>query len=304
MPNSNQSVIIINPTSPPFEFPIKPVVKGLAAVLVIILLVLLLAPVNLYLNLYSRFYPHALMIDNTPISWDLLKKEVNLVSFDNSLKTRQQKLETALEKSVELHLLRSAIATPSAFSSSLTLYAEHRTLREQLEQNLVNWKTGGYFMARFNIPQATESAEIIQGKAKTEIVKLQERLRRGEDFNKLLVEAKQNEVLKTLNETAFLPGTYLDRITPPQFPLRIKGFRDQFFNLKTGQVSDIITLSWDDYDGPNYGGKLAGEFAYAVARVDTSNEQNFTNFEEWLRVQRQKVKVQSNILIPFFFAWF
>jgi len=301
----NPEPVVIAKATPTYERVLRYLGIVGMPILGIILIFFLLAPVDFYLKLYSLFSPQALKINSKPASWDELKKETKLVDFDKNLKTRGQKLQAAIDNIIELQILRSASAAPPAFSQPLTLFAEHRSLRDQIEQTLVNWRSGGYFIARFKVPQATESAEIMKDKAKTQLTKLQQKLKNGEEFNKLLEEASQNATLKSLNENAFTPGMYFTKITPQQFPLKLKGFRDQFFALKEGQISNILTLSWDDYDGPSYvGNKLSGEFAYAVIKIDGVNSSYSQSYDEWLSAQKQKIKAQSFVWIPFFFNWF
>lgn len=302
MPDPSQPEVIINSPTP-FQLPLKLIGQALASLLVVLLLIFLLAPLDLYLNLNSMLYPHALAVDNTPIPWEILKKEVILTSFDKSLKTRQQKLETAMDKAVELQILRASIATPSAFSKPLTLFAEHRVLKDQIEQNLVNWRTGGFFIAKFLIPEATESAQVLQDKAKTEIVKLQQKLKTGADIKTLIKEAEENPTLSYLNRASYLPGMYLEKITPDKFPLHFTTVRDSFFSLKENEVSDIITLKSDDFYDP-HDQNSSFELAYVVLRVDKANPQDSADFNEWIEAQKKKVAIQSNVLVPPFFKWF
>lgn len=279
---------------------------GIVAVplVIIILIVLLFAPLDFYLKFYSFFSPQALKVDNNNISWDQLKKELSLVSIDKNLKTRGQKLERAINNSLDLQILRTSVATLSATSSPpLTLFAEHMILKDQVEQRLVNWRTGGLFIAKFLIPEATESASQLQDKAKAEITKIQQKLKKGGDIKNLIKEAEANPTIAYLNKASYLPGMYLEKITPDKFPLHFTTVRDTFFRLKENQVSDIITLKSDDFYDP-HNQNSSFELAYVVLRVDKANSQNSANFSDWIEAQKKKVAIQSNVLIPPFFKWF
>ncbi len=302
MPDNEQPVVITDQIPSSINLPTKLISKVIGLLLGILLIILFIAPLNLYLNLYSLLHPQALTVNGNPVSWDVLKKEVSLVSIDKNLKTRQQILKQAIDKTIELQILRFAV-TPTSSSSGITIFSEHQLLKNQVEKDL-SWRNGGYFIARFTLPQASESAQVLKERAKKEITTLKAALDNGESFQKLLVQATGSSTLKYLDGGAFLPGVYLEKVTPDNFPLKIKNFRDKFFTLPASSVSDIITLSWDNYDGPNYGTKFSGEFAYAVAKIDKTNGQSFVGFNDWLKSQKQKVKVVSNTLIPFYFKWF
>lgn len=280
MPEPNPTVIINS--KPPFLFSVKYAGMGIAFCLIILLIFLLLAPLGFYLKLYSLFSPYALKVGNADISWNQLKQEISSVSFDKNLKTRGQKLERAINNSLELQILRASVATPSAASSPpASLFTEHMILKDQVEQNLVNWRTGGYFIAKFLIPEATESASELRDKAKAEITKIQQKLKKGGDIKNLIKEEESNPDITYLNKASYLPGMYLEKITPDKFPLHFKMARDTFFSLKEHQVSDIITLKSDDFYDP-HGQTAPFDLAYVVLRVDKANSQNSANFNEWL----------------------
>lgn len=296
--------IVIAKATPTYIKVLRYLGMGGLPVLLVTVVFLLLAPVEFYLKLYAFFTPQALAVDNASVSWDQLRKELPLVSLDKNLKTRGQKLERAINNSLELQILRSSAATPSANSSPpLTLFAEHMILKDQIEQNLVNWRTGGFFIAKFLIPEATESASELQDKAKAEITKIQQRLKKGEDIKKLIKEAESNPTLSYLNKASYLPGMYLEKVKSDKFPLHFKTVRDTFFSLKEHQVSDIITLKSDDFYDP-HDQNSHFELAYVVLRVDKTNPQNSATFNEWIEAQKRKVTIQSNVLIPVYFKWF
>lgn len=302
MPEPNPTVIINS--RPPLLFSVKYAVMGIAFCLIILLIFFLLAPLGFYLKLYSLFSPYALKVDNTDISWDQLKQELSVASLDKNLKTRGRKLERATNNSLELQILRSSVATPSANSSPpASLFAEHMVLKDAVGQKFVNSRTGGYFIARFAVPQATESAQVLKDKAKTEITALKVRLDKGENFQKLLNEATMSANLKYLNGGAFPAGVYLTNISPDQFPLKISTLKDLFFSLEEGEISGILTLSWDDYYGAGYGQKFSGDFAYAVAKIDKYEKGSFNNFDEWLKNKKLKLNFKSYVPIPFYFKW-
>lgn len=277
---------------------------ALSVILPISLVVfILLAPPNFYLGSYALFSPKALSVNNRSITWQDFKKELELVSFDKTLKTRQQRLERAIDKSIERQLLRQYLATESANFFGQNSFDEYKNLRSAVEQKSVGWQTGGYFIVTYKPRVATESAEVLKKQAKNEITTLQARLKEGEDFKKILSDAEKNPVIKKLNFGYFLPGMYLKNVTEKEFPLQIKSFREAFFNLKEKQISEIITLSWDSYEGPSYGQKIRGEFAYAVIKIDKANPNPLKSYDGWLTNQQQKAQIKSFILIPFYFKW-
>lgn len=244
---------------------------------------MLFAPAKTYLDLYSLFHPSALIVNNTAISWKQFKEQFEMAEKDKTLKTRQQKINQAIIQIVQ-----------SETSKELSSQKE--------EQTTTNWRTGGYFIARFRVTSATESAQILKNQAREEIAKIQTSLQKGENFQEILKAASKNQVLKKLNASAFLPGMYLEKITKDQFPLQIQSFRELFFSLSPNTVSDIVTLSWDDYYGPAGDTKFTGEFAYAVMRIDQSDPQMEKDSQS--RLNKQNIKLQSFVFVPFFFSWF
>ena len=265
---------------------------------------LLFAPLNLYLDIYSKIRPQAILVDNTAISWEQFKEEVKLVSFDKHLKKRGEKVAKALDQAVERQILKQTIAKESGSYPSGTLYDELKQLRELVLQTGVSWRTGGYFIAMFKTRDATQSADILKEKARTEITSLKNRLDEGEDFQNLLTEANQNPTLKYLNFGTFTPGNYFKQLIRKNFLLKIKSFEDQFFTIPIPSVSDVLTLSWDDYYGPTGDQKVSGEFAFAVIKIEEANQPGTANYDDWLREQKQQAKIHSFVLIPFFFKWF
>lgn len=262
-----------------------------------------LTPLDTYLAFQAVFNHQPLQVGKTDIPWDQLQKELELVTADKNLKNRQERLNRAIDKAVERQILRQSLATTSAMTN-FTLFEEYLTLKKQVEQSAVNLRTGGYFIATFVNPKATGSADTAKETAQTEISKLRAQLLKGEDFQTVLKEANQNPILKQLNFGAFLPGNYLQKVTKEQFPLKIKSFQERFFSQPVGSVSDVITLSWDDYEGPTYGQKVSGQFAYAVIKIDEILPNYVASYEEWLAAQKQKLNIKSNVVIPFFFRWF
>ena len=286
----------------PFRFRKIYLLLGLIFPLLAVVLFLLFTPLNLYLDIHQFFAPQALSIDDKAISWDQLKGELVMANANNNLKNRQQKLNFAIDKAIGRQILKQTVATEAA-TTYPNLFFEEQTLKSKVEQDLVNWRTGGYFIARFSLPQATQSAEVLKKQARGEMENLSKKLSSGQAFTKLLEEAGQNKTLEYLNGGAFLPGMYLEKITPDKFPLKIKSFREKFFSMEVG-VSEIITLSWDDYEGISYGQEFKGEFAYAVIRMDQVNPGYLDNYNSWLASQKEKIKVGSYVYIPIFFNWF
>lgn len=275
----------------------------LSVILTISLVVFILfAPPGFYLDFYALFSPKALSVNNKSVTWQDFKKELELVSFDKTLKTRRQRLERAIDKSIERQLLRQYLATESANFFGQTPFDEYRHLRETVEQRLVDRRIGEYFLVTFRPRDATESGELLRKQAKDQVVTIQSQLKQGKDFKTVYSDAEKNPVIKKLNIGYFLPGMYLKDITRKDFPLQIKSFRDTFFNLKESTVSGILTLSWDDYDRPSYT-KVGGEFAYAVIRIDGINRGPFVHYSDWLESQKNKAQVRSFVYIPFFFNW-
>lgn len=267
------------------------------------LVLLLFAPLSLYLNFNSLLKPQALLINGVPVSWQQFKQAVNLVNLDKRLKTKQEKLQASIELAIERQLLKQAINERNN-SSYLSLFDELQSLRSQID-NSVNWRTGGYFIARFKTPpQATESATVLEQKAKDEINKMRNQLNQGADTKILIKETNNNLTLLYLNQSAFIPGTYLEGITEDQFPLKIKNLRDAFFQIPAGTVSEVLTLSWDDYDGVSYGEKFSGKFAYAVIKVEQVNPGYFKDYNSWLDAQKQKAEITSFVFVPFFLHFF
>lgn len=264
------------------------------------LVLLLFAPLSLYLNFNSLLKPQALLINGDPVYWQQFKQVVNLVNLDKSLKTRQEKLQASIELATERQILKQAVNERNN-SSYLSLYDELKSLRLQINNNSLNWRTGGYFIARFNVPQATESAAVLEQKAKDEINKIRNKLSQGADTKVHINEANNNLTLIHLNQSAFIPATYLERITEDQFPLKIKSLRNAFFQIPPATVSEVLTLSWDDYDGVSYGEKFTGEFAYAVIKVEQVNPGYFKDYNSWLDAQKQKAEIKSFVFVPFFF---
>lgn len=263
-----------------------------------LLIWLFFTPVSVYLNLYSLFKPQALLINNQPVSWNQLKERLKIVGYDKNLKTKQDKLKAAVNLAIEYKLLSQVT---NKEDPSLSLYENMKNMREQINQSLINWRSGGYLIARFKVPTAIESAQVLKDKARTEILSFKEKLDQGQSFKTVLAEATNSSTLQYLNESAFLPGQYLEQITPSQFTLHIKSFRDLFFSLPEGNVSDVVTLSWDDYDGVSYGEKFSGEFAYAVIKVEQVNPGYFKDYNSWLDAQKQKAEIKSFVFVPFFF---
>lgn len=297
MPESQPSVLI--PGAPSQSRSIFLSVTMLFFLLLVIWFIF--APINFYLNLNSRFYPQAVEIGNNTVSWQQLSDELKFISFDPSLKTRQQKIQQAIKLSVERVILRQTV-TPTVPTSELSAVDEYQTRKKKVEENFVNWRTGGVFIARFNVFEATESANELKLKAHDEILKIQDRLKKGEDMKKIVEDANNNPTLKYLDQAAFIPGMYLDQITADKFPVEIKTFRDAFFKLPDGSVSDIVTLSWDDYDGPDVEG-FKGEFGYGVARVDKVNLEKLRTFDSWMQEQKLNLGIKSHVFIPFYFRW-
>lgn len=303
MPDPDQPLspqVDISPQPPIWKS--KRIYIPLAIILGLMALIFLI-PLNTYLAFQAVFNPKLLQVGSTDISWDQLKKELELVTVDKHLKTRQHKLQRAMEKVVERELLRQVTTTSSA-ATYLTLFEEYQARKRQVEQNLVNLRTGGYFIARFKVPQATQSADGLKQQAKSEIDRIKKQLDEGQTTQKVLSEAMQNTTLRNLNGGAFLPGTYLEKVTEDEFPLKIKSFREKFFSLGEHEVSNIITLSWDDYEGLSYDQEFKGEFAYAVVRIDQVNPGHFDNYNTWLASQKEKIRIVSHVYIPFFFKWF
>lgn len=256
-------------------------------------------PLSTYFDVHSLFYPHPLTINDTNISWQELKQALTLVSIDK--KTRQKQIQEVINLAVEREILRQYTGDKADRSSISTTFDELRYLREQIKKNSLDWRTGGYFIARFKTPpQATESATVLEQKAKDEINKMRNQLNQETDTKALIKEANNNLTLLYLNQSAFIPGTYLERITEDQFPLKIKNLRNAFFQIPAGTVSGVLTLSWDDYDGVSYGEKFTGEFAYAVIKIEQVNPGYFKDYNSWLDAQKQKAQIRSFVFVPFF----
>lgn len=272
---------------------------------VVILILAVLAPPQFYFNFYSLFQPRAIQINNQNISWGQLEKELDFVSSDKALKNRGQKVKRAIDIAIERQILRQFVGGKASPPESLDSLTEIQEMKKIILSKSVNWRSGGYFIARFVIPQATESAVELKSQARSEISKLKVKLDKGESFQRLLKEATQDGVLIKLNAGAFLPGVYLDQVTEESFPLKIKSFRNSFFSLPIASPSGILTLSWDDYDGPSYSnsGEFKGDFAYGVIKIDQGNKAFVSNYNQWLKEQVEKANIQSFVFTPFYFKW-
>lgn len=278
------------------------IVRTVFFILVGTVLLLLILPLSTYLRIFSLLKPQAMMVNNQAISWNQLQNHVKLVEQDKSLRTKAQKLEAAANQAVELAIIKQ---NPSVkVDGNLSVFDQLTTAHNQINQNDVNWRTGGYLIARFADPQATESAVVLKREAFNAIYNLKQMLNQGMSFKNVLAQAEQDPTIKKLNKSAFLPGMYLEKITPDKFPLAIKTMRSKFFSMPSGSVSEVLTLNWDDYDGPTDGGKFTGDFAYAVIKMENGKKSDIPDYQTWLKKQEQQAKISSFIPMPFFFKWF
>lgn len=296
--NTPPTQVIVASELHPIKVPFVPLIIFALFLLVSLMII---APANFYLAFYSLFGQQAIKVNSDYISWNQLNETLTLVSADKNLRTRDQKLKAAIDKAIERKLLQVAMANRVKFASVPDTFTEINRYKLALVDDSINWRSGGYVIARFTIPGATESASVLKDKAKNEVSKFKTRLDQGEDFQSILKDATQSAVLNYLNGGAFLSASYLNKITETDFPVKIKSLRQQFFNLPARSTSNLLTLSWDDYDGPSYGPKFSGEFAFAVTRVDSGNVKTAADYGQWIKQEKEAVRVKSNVLIPIYF---
>ncbi len=276
--------------------------KKIPFIFIGLFVLILILPLNIYLSIYSKIKPQALLVNNQPVSWEKLQQHISLVEQDKTLRSRAQILDASINQAVELALIKQNPAFK--LNENTSVFDQLTTAQTQVNQTVVNWRTGGYFIVRFADPQASESASLLKERAFNEINALKNKLNQGIPFQTALSQAEQNGIIKQLNKSAFLPGMYMVKVTPDQFPLAVKTLRNKFFSMPSGTVSDVLTLSWDDYDGPTNGQKFTGEFAFAVIKIDDGKSSDINNFQDWLAKQKQQAKINSFVPEPFFFKWF
>lgn len=266
-------------------------------VALICIILLFFTPPIIYLNFYALFKPQAITVDNQSVTWTQLKESLELAEMDKKLKTRKEKLDTAINQAVEIAILRQT--TSFSVNPNQPIYNQLQQMRQQINQNEINWRTGGYFIVQFTSRESTKSTQILKAEAKKEVDKLHQKLKSGDDFQTLLKEAENNQTIRQLNFGSFLPGRYLRKATRKDFPLKIRTFEDQFFSLSKSQVSNVIDLAWE-------GDKPLNErlFAYAVIKIEDVNNKSYQDYQEWLKDQKRNIYIKSFILMPFFFKWF
>lgn len=258
-------------------------------------------PLNLYLKFYSKLHPQALSINGEGVSWTEFEEELVYAKYDKNLKTEQQRIKKAIDRTIERHLLKQSLGEKAKAFANLSLFTQTIKLKETILANNLSWRTGAYFIAHFasSRSQASESATEVKEKSKAELTKIRDKLIQGGDTKLIVSEANNNQFLKNLNFGTFGTGNYLEKVTKDDFPLKIKSFRNTFFTLPAKGISEILIISWDDYDGPYK--QPGGEFAYGLIKIDELHSTQFDSYDSWLDEQRKKASIKSYIFIPFYF---